>query len=147
MRASCELTKDAGWDEDSTPTCAIITECLQLSSPMREGIRFQGDGRASRAVRGEGGASRSRPELRGRTGGVLIGNPRSPCIWPKDYSLLLLFFFCLFAISRAAPGAYGGSQARGPIGAVAAGLRQSHSHAGSEPRLRPTPQLTATPDP
>ena len=25
--------------------------------------------------------------------------------------------------------------------------RQSHSNAGSEPRLQPTPQLTATPDP
>ena len=41
--------------------------------------------------------------------------------------------------------AYGGSQSRGLIGAVAAGLR--HSKAGSEPRLQPTPQLTATPDP
>ena len=53
---------------------------------------------------------------------------------------------CLFAFSRAAPSAYGGSQARGRIGAVAAGLRQSHSNAGSEPHLQPTPQLTATPD-
>ena len=44
------------------------------------------------------------------------------------------------------PAAYGGSQARGRIGAVAASLRQSHSNAGSEPRLRPTPQLTATLD-
>ena len=43
--------------------------------------------------------------------------------------------------------AYGGSQARGPIGAVADSLRHSHSNAGSEPCLRPTPQLTATPDP
>ena len=42
--------------------------------------------------------------------------------------------------------AYGGSQARGRIGAVATGLRQSHSNAGSEPRLQPTPQLTATLD-
>jgi len=32
------------------------------------------------------------------------------------------------------------------IGAVAASLRQSHSNLGSEPHLRPTPQLTATPD-
>ena len=47
------------------------------------------------------------------------------------------------AISWAAPAAYGGSQARGRIGAVATGLRQSHSNAGSEPRLQPTPQLTA----
>jgi len=50
------------------------------------------------------------------------------------------------AISWAAPAAYGGSQARGRIRAVATGLRQSHSNAGSEPRLQPTPQLTATPD-
>ena len=35
----------------------------------------------------------------------------------------------------------------GLIRAVAAGLRQSHSNTGSEPCLRPTPQLTATPDP
>ena len=57
------------------------------------------------------------------------------------------FFFCLFAFSRAAPTAYGGSQARGPIRAVAAGLHQSHSNAGSESHLQPTPQLMATPDP
>ena len=43
--------------------------------------------------------------------------------------------------------AYGGSRARGLIGATADGLCHSHSNAGSEPRLRPTPQLMATPDP
>ena len=37
---------------------------------------------------------------------------------------LLLFFFCLF---RATPTAYEGSQARRPIGAVAAGLHYGHS--------------------
>ena len=57
------------------------------------------------------------------------------------------FFFCPFAFSRAAPAAYGGSQARGRIGAVAAGLRHSHSHARSKLRLQPTPHLTATPNP
>uniref|UniRef100_A0A8D0RKQ6 Uncharacterized protein n=1 Tax=Sus scrofa TaxID=9823 RepID=A0A8D0RKQ6_PIG len=62
------------------------------------------------------------------------------------YILKNPFFFCLFAISWAAPAAYGGSQARGLIGVVAASLRQSHSNTGSEPCLRPTPQLTATPD-
>ena len=31
----------------------------------------------------------------------------------------LFIYFCLFAISWPAPAAYGGSQARGPIGAVA----------------------------
>lgn len=46
------------------------------------------------------------------------------------------FSFCLFAFSRAAPPtADGGSQVRGLIGAVAAGLHQGHSKAGSEPRL------------
>ena len=56
------------------------------------------------------------------------------------------FFLSFFAISWAAPAAYGGSQARGGIGAVAASLHQSHSNARSEPRLQPIPQLTATPD-
>ena len=56
-------------------------------------------------------------------------------------------FFCLFAISWAASAAYGGSQARGRTGAIAASLRQSHSNVGSEPCLQPTPQLTAVPDP
>ena len=56
----------------------------------------------------------------------------------------LVFVFLLF---RAAPTACGGSQARGLIGAVAAGLRHSHSNARSKPHLQPTPQLTATPDP
>ena len=65
----------------------------------------------------------------------------------------IFFVFCLFvvvvvivAISWAAPAAYGGSQARGRIGAVATGLRQSHSNVGSELRLQPTPQLIATLD-
>ena len=63
------------------------------------------------------------------------------------FLLLFVFCFCVFAISWAAPAAYGGSQARGLIEAVATGLCQSHSNAGSEPSLRPTPQLMATPDP
>ena len=54
------------------------------------------------------------------------------------WQLLLLLLFLLF---RATPAAYGGSQARGGIGASAAALR--HSHVGSEPHLRPTPQLMA----
>ena len=35
----------------------------------------------------------------------------------------------------------------GQTGAAAAGLYHSHSNARSEPRLQPTPQLIATPDP
>lgn len=42
-----------------------------------------------------------------------------------------------------APVEYGGSEARGQIGAVAASLHHSHSNARSEPHLQPTPQLTA----
>ena len=41
-------------------------------------------------------------------------------------------YVCLF---RAIPLAYGSSQARGEIGAVAASLHYSHSNAGSEPHL------------
>ena len=43
--------------------------------------------------------------------------------------------------------ANGGSQARGQIGAAAAGLLHSHSNMGSELRLWPTPQPTVMPDP
>ena len=60
---------------------------------------------------------------------------------------IFILFYCLFAISWAAPAAYGGSWAKGLIGAVAASLLQSYSNAGSEPPLQPTPQLTAAPDP
>ena len=60
------------------------------------------------------------------------------------YLFFIFFVFCLF---RATPVAYRGSQARGLIGAIASGLRQSHSKVGSKPRLRPTPQFTAMPDP
>ena len=56
------------------------------------------------------------------------------------YGVFFLFpFLFLFLLFRPAPTAYGSSQARGRIGAVAAGLHQSHSNSGSELRLRPTP--------
>ena len=58
---------------------------------------------------------------------------------------MLHFFFSL--LFRAPPTAYVGFQARGPIGAVAAGLHHSHSKARSELHLRPSPQLRATSDP
>ena len=56
-------------------------------------------------------------------------------------------FLSLLLLFRAAPEAYGGSQARGQIRAAATGLCHSQSHARSQPSLRPTPQLTALPDP
>ena len=46
------------------------------------------------------------------------------------------FFSFFFFVSLAALAAYGGSQAKGQIGAVATSLHQSHSNAGSEPLLR-----------
>ena len=54
------------------------------------------------------------------------------------------FFFLLF---RAAPMAYGGSQAKGQIRAVAAGLHHRHSSSGSKPSLQCIPQLLAMPGP
>ena len=62
------------------------------------------------------------------------------------YIYIYISMFFVFCLSRAAPAAYGESQARGLIGAVATRLHHSHSNAGSEPRLRPTPQLIVTPD-
>ena len=57
---------------------------------------------------------------------------------------IYIFVFCLL---RAAPTAYGDSQAGGLIRAVTAGLHHSRRNSGSEPHLQPTPQLTATLDP
>ena len=62
-------------------------------------------------------------------------------------TIFFFFFFVFLPFSRTALAAHGGSQARDPIGAVAAALHHSRSHTGSEPHLQPTPQLTATLDP
>ena len=59
----------------------------------------------------------------------------------------LFFSFFLFWLFRDTPATYGGSQARGPIRVVAAGLHHSYSNAVSEPHLQPTPHLTAMPGP
>ena len=70
------------------------------------------------------------------------------CSKPRQHlCYFTVFYFCLFVFSRAALVAYGGSQARDPIGAVAASLRQSHSNTGSKPHLEQTPQLTTPMDP
>ena len=55
---------------------------------------------------------------------------------PVLQDLRLFFLFLLFRATPAA--AYGGSQARGRIGATAVGLHHSHSNEGSEPYLQPT---------
>ena len=56
--------------------------------------------------------------------------------------MMMIFFFF-----RALHSAYGSSQARSQIRAIDASLCHSHSNARSEPRLRPTPQLTSMLDP
>ena len=64
-------------------------------------------------------------------------------------SFFLSFFLSLslFYLFRAVTAAYGGSQARGGIGAVAAGLHHSQSNTRFRLHLRPTPQLMAARDP
>ena len=70
---------------------------------------------------------------------MLVKGPRFCFLFFLGF-FVLFCFVCLFRAS-------GGSQARGLIGAVAAGLHHSHSNARSKPHLQPTPKLTATPDP
>ena len=66
-------------------------------------------------------------------------------LWMRFLKSCFNFFVCFFF--RAAPVAFGGSQARGQIAASAAGLCHGHSNARSEPHLQPTPQLMPMPDP
>jgi len=68
----------------------------------------------------------------------------SPCLcWWLFFQLVFVF---VLSFSRAALMAYGGSQARGLIRAVAS-LHHSHSNTRSKLNLWPIPQLTAMPDP
>ena len=83
-------------------------------------------------------------------------NPHSTATWPAAVGFLtqwavagapsvgVFISFCLF---KATPEAYGCSQARGRIGTAATSPHNGHSNSGSEPHLRPTPQLMATPIP
>ena len=80
----------------------------------------------------------------------MMGNPGIVFLISLSDSLFLPcrnttdFFFFPF---RATPMAYGSSQARGLIGAAAAGLHHSHSNVGSKFRQQPTPQLPLMPGP
>ena len=78
------------------------------------------------------------------------GRLKNTCEPRRSFYLFIYFLFLFFVFLPFLgpfPGAYGGSKARGRIGAVAAGLCQGHSNSGFEAHLQPTPQLTATPDP
>ena len=57
------------------------------------------------------------------------------------------YYYYYYLLFKATPGAYGGSQARGLMGATATVLHHSHINARSEPCPQPTAQLTAMPDP
>ena len=77
-----------------------------------------------------------------------LGSPLEMILLLADiWQYLETSFFFFFLLFRAAPEAYGSSQARGRIGAAAAGLHHSHSNTRSEPHLWLTPQLTAMRDP
>ena len=65
-------------------------------------------------------------EVKVRTQSQDVGTEREG-LWESG---LTHFFFVCFLVFRSAPG-YGGSQAKGLIGAAAAGLHHSHSNAGS----------------
>ena len=69
---------------------------------------------------------------------------------PLDFFYILFYFlvfFFLFCCFRAAPVAFGSSQARGRIKAAATSLGHSHSNTWFELDLWPTLQLMATLDP
>ena len=61
--------------------------------------------------------------------------------------MTFFFLFFFFFTLRSTPAIYRSSQARGQIGAAAAGLCHNHSNEGSKPDLQPTSQLTEMPDP
>ena len=105
----------------------------------------------TRGRQNTGGGGRRPPSSRVRQAGLNLdpiiccceAHPFLPLSGSNFLRVFLLFFFLI--LFRATPEAYGSFQARGRIGATAAG--HSHSLTGPELHLRPPPQLTETPDP
>ena len=64
----------------------------------------------------------------------------------RSHVILFVYLFIYLGLFRAAPVAYGSSQAKSQIRVVAAGLNHSHSNVRAEPCLGPIPQLRAMPD-
>lgn len=78
----------------------------------------------------------------GGVGGLPLPRGQRVPFWklgPQASASLPSWHFFFFWLFRAALVTYASSQTRGQMGSVAAGLQHSHSHAGSEPCLRPTP--------
>ena len=129
--------KDISTSQSSTSSPGCI-HCLHLPFPV--GHRVSGHGHVQSWASVSPSERRLSPTYAQR---FALGSKGGSQVRQRNTT-----FFFFFFLLRAAPVSYGGSQAKGPIGAVATGLRQRHSNARSEqPRLRPTPQLTATPDP
>ena len=84
-------------------------------------------------------------EEKSQTKGCEVTNPMNCEVRIKVQRDSGKIFFFLFTVFRVTPTAYGDYQARSLIGAVATSLL--HSNAGSNPHLRPTPQLMAMLDP
>ena len=76
------------------------------------------------------------------TGRMLGSSCGSPSLVLRFHSPLF-FFYIFVLLFWAALKACVSSQARGPVGAVAASLHHSHNNMGSKLHLRPIPQLTA----
>ena len=68
---------------------------------------------------------------------------KMPVLYLSSLRIVFEYSF-IFFLFRAAPMAYGSSQARVPIRNVAAGLHHSHSNVRSKSHLRPTVQLVVT---
>ena len=83
----------------------------------------------------------SLPRTRGHPA-ALLGR-----LTPESQSRHLFFFFFFFFIFGPHPPPMEVTTLGGRIRFTAAALHHSHSHVGSELHLRPTPQLTAIPDP
>jgi len=91
-----------------------------------------------------------RPGIKPVSSWILVRFATTEPQWERLHLFLfyfLLLFFIFLSFSRATPMAHAGSQARCLIGAIAAGLHQSHSKVRCHLSVRPTPQLMATPDP
>ena len=73
------------------------------------------------------------------------GTESAPLQPPEPLKIDSFFYYYIFLTFRAAPVAYGSSQARDRVGAVAAS--HNHSKARSRLCLRSTAKLRAMPDP
>ena len=117
----------------------------QLWLPAEEGASGHDPGRQGAQARQEQGKG-LRPGARASPSTVVLkGWGRRYKVGKLDGTILAFIYLFIYLLSFFC--GIRSPQARGRIGSVAAGLHRRHSNVGSEPWLRPTPQLTATSDP